>query len=131
MIVLDTHAWIWWISGPDQLSPRAREACDRAMEDRALCISSISVWEVALLSQRGRLRLTIAVEDWVRKAEALPFFRFIPVDNHIALRSVQLPEGAPRDPADRIIAATAWTLGAPLITKDRRLRRIRGLDTVW
>ena len=131
MIVLDTHAWVWWTGNPEQLSPRARDACERAMADRGLYISSISVWEVALLARQQRLRLTIDAEDWVRKAEALPFFHFIPVDNNIALRSVALPESLPRDPADRIIVATALTLGAALVTKDWRLRRVRGLTTLW
>jgi PIN domain nuclease of toxin-antitoxin system len=68
--------------------------------------------------------------DWLARVEALPFLRFVPVDNRIALRSVALR--APHDdPADRIIVATALTLGTPLVTKDRRLRRLEGLRTLW
>jgi PIN domain nuclease of toxin-antitoxin system len=68
--------------------------------------------------------------DWLARVEALPFVRFVPVDNRIALRSVGL-RAAHDDPADRMIAATALILGAPLVTKDGRLRRLEGLRTLW
>ncbi|WP_324670092.1 type II toxin-antitoxin system VapC family toxin [Geochorda subterranea] len=131
MIVLDTHAWVWWVSSPDQLSPKAREAADQAVEAGALYISSISVWEVVLLVQRDRLRLTLGVEDWVAYCEALPFIRFVPVNNAIAMKSVRLPGSLHPDPADRIIIATALTIGAPLVTKDHRIRSYPHVETIW
>lgn len=73
MIVLDTHAWVWWVSDPERLSARAREAVDQAAKEGELYISSISVWEVALLAERGRLRLAMDVSEWIRHCEALPF----------------------------------------------------------
>lgn len=66
----------------------------------------------------------------MHRAEALPAVRHVPVDNAIALRSVQL-EGLPPDPADRIVAATASGLGASLVTKDRRRHHWTGIETVW
>lgn len=131
MIVLDTHAWVWWVSSPDLLSPKAREAADQAAENGAVYISSISVWEVLLLVQRGRLRLTLDVEDWVAHCEALPFIRFVPVNNAIAMKSVRLPGSLHPDPADRIIIATALTIGAPLVTKDERIRSYPHVETIW
>ena len=65
MIVLDTHAWVWWVSDPERLSARAREAVDQAAKEGELYISSISVWEVALLAERGRLRLAMDVSEWI------------------------------------------------------------------
>jgi PIN domain nuclease of toxin-antitoxin system len=131
MIVLDTHIWLWWISNPDQLSPAARDAIDLAVTGKGVIISSISVWEVALLVKKGRLKLSVEVRDWVRKTEDLPFVRFVPVDNTITLRSVDLPGNFHPDPADRIIAATAMTMGLPLVTKDDKIRNYQHLKTIW
>ncbi len=104
---------------------------DRAMDDASICVSSISCWEVSLLVKKGRLELTTDVEDWIAGSEALPFFRFVPVDNRIALRSNLLNGTLHEDPADRIIVATAVTLGATLITKDQKLRRYSGVESLW
>jgi PIN domain nuclease of toxin-antitoxin system len=128
--VLDTHAWVWWVAGDRRLSKAAGREIDRAMGGGALRVSSISAWEVATLVRRGRLELTMEVGDWIARTEALPFLRFVPVDNRIALRAVSL-EGLHDDPADRIIVATALSLGARLVTRDRRLRASRGVETIW
>lgn len=131
MIVLDTHAWIWWLANPDEISRAAREAIDRAMETEEVLISSISSWEIALLVRKGRLELTMPVEDWVARSEALPFIQFVPLDNRIALRSNHLPGEIHDDPADRIIIATALTLGTPLVSKDTRIRDYPHVATIW
>ncbi len=131
MIVMDTHVWVWWVSGVEDLSPRAAELIAEAVSDRALHVSCISAWEVAILVRRGRLVLTMDVQDWVARSEALPFLRFVPVDNRIALGAVRLPEPLHRDPADRIILSTARTLGATLVTRDERLWIYPHVETVW
>ncbi|MHB8764564.1 MAG: PIN domain-containing protein, partial [Deferrisomatales bacterium] len=87
-MVLDTHAWLWWVSDPGKLSATARAAIDRAATAANLVVSSISAWEVDILVKKGRLVLTMDVQDWVRKSEALPALRFKPVDNSIAVRCV-------------------------------------------
>lgn len=131
MIVLDTHAWVWWVNDPQELSPAANRAIDTAREENAIYVSSISAWEVALLVAKGRLQLTMDVEDWIARSEALPFLNFIPVDNRIAVRSTTLPGTLHSDPADRIIIAAALTLGAPIVTKDEKIKRYRHVKTVW
>ena len=131
MIVLDTHAWIWWVSNPEFLSDKAKQIIDEAVTNRNVLISSISVWEVAILVSRGRLKLTMNPDDWVAASEALPFFDFVPVSNSIALKSVQLPGILHNDPADRIIIATAISLGAVLVTKDENIRNYEHVKTVW
>jgi PIN domain nuclease of toxin-antitoxin system len=131
VIVLDTHCWLWWASDPERLSARASATVDQAVADGAVYISSISTWEIAMLVSVGRLELTMEVADWVAKFEALPFVRFVPVDNHVAIRSVELPRPFHSDPADRIIVATALIVGATLITKDDKIRGYRGVRTVW
>lgn len=131
MIVLDTHAWVWWLSDPERLSEAARDAIENARASGRLYVSSISVWEVALLVERGRLKLSLNLADWVAHAQSLPFVEYVALDNTIALKSVTLPEPLHRDPADRMIIATALTLGAALITKDLRIQQYPHVQTVW
>jgi len=131
MIVIDTHVWLWWISNPENLAANAGEAIEKAVNDSSIIISSISVWETALLVEKGRLKLSVDIIDWVRKSESLPFIRFVPVDNTIALRSVALPGNFHSDPADRIITATAMTMGLPLVTKDDKILDYPHVETIW
>ncbi|WP_446011007.1 type II toxin-antitoxin system VapC family toxin [Candidatus Electrothrix sp.] len=131
MIILDTHAWIWWISNPEKLGVGAAAAIEQAMQENTILLSSISTWEIALLVAKGRLTLSINVRDWIRKTESLPFIRFIPMDNTIALRSVDLPGAFHADPADRIIVATALSTGMPLVTKDEKIRACSFVQTTW
>ena len=131
MIVLDTHVWLWWISNPENLSTCASQAIDEAVTEKGIIISSISTWEVALLVDKGRLELSVDVRDWVRKTESLPFVRFMPVDNTISLRSVTLPGQFHPDPADRIITATALTMGLSLVTRDDKILDYPHVQTIW
>jgi PIN domain nuclease of toxin-antitoxin system len=131
MIVLDTHAWLWWVSSTGFLSETAKKVIDEAVSEKKVFISSISAWEVAVLVSRGRLKLTMSTEDWIAASEALPFFEFVPVSNFIALKSVLLPEPLHNDPADRIIIATAISLGAVLVTKDEKIRDYPHVKTAW
>ena len=131
MIVLDTHVWVWWVSGIEELPLKIIRLIEKAIDQKAIYISCISVWEVAQLVERGRLQITLDVNNWVAKSEALPFVHFIPVDSVIALRSVQLPSPLHPDPADRIIIATALNLGFPLVTRDERLARYAHVQTIW
>jgi PIN domain nuclease of toxin-antitoxin system len=131
MIVLDTHAWIWFISNPDLLSKRAKKAVNTALEDKSILISSISAWELALLVTKKRIKLTLDVTDWIAKSESLPFIQSVPVTNSIAVKSVNLPLPLHPDPADRIIIATALSVGAPLVTKDKKLLGYAPVRTIW
>ena len=131
MIVLDTHVWVWFVSNPELLSKVSRKAIDAAILKKAIYISSISAWEVALLVANKRLVLTIPVDDWITKSERLPFFQFLPMDNSIAIKSVNLPNPLHKDPADRIIVATAITIGAPIVTKDEKLLKYPHVETIW
>lgn len=132
MIVLDTHALVWWVASPSRIPARARRLLDGAVKsDGLVAASSISVWEVAMLAARGRLQFSIPVDDWIASLEALPFLQFVPVDNRIAARAVSLEKFPHRDAADRMIVATALGLGASLVTADARLRAYPGVRTVW
>jgi PIN domain nuclease of toxin-antitoxin system len=131
VIVLDTHTLLWWVNDPSTLSMPAKQAIDAAVESRSVHVSSISAWEIALLVDRGRLRLALDVRDWICRCEALPFLTFVPLDNAIAVESVRLPDFPHADPADRIIAATTLSLGAVLVTKDDKLQNYPHVKTIW
>lgn len=132
MIVLDTHALLWWVSSPGHLPQKARRLLDRAIAENAgASVSSISTWEIAMLIQRGRLELTMPMDEWIDRVGALPWVTFVPVDNRVAIRSVQLDDFAHRDPADRMIVATTLVLNATLVTGDARLRSYKHVRTVW
>lgn len=131
MIVIDTHILVWWVNDPATLSEPAKKAIDDAVQTSSVYVSCISSWEIALLVERGRLQLTLDVRDWLCRCEALPFLSFVPVDNAIAVESVRLPDFPHPDPTDRIIAATALSLGAKLVTKDEKLRSYPHVNTIW
>ncbi len=131
MIVLDTHVLIWYLDGREQLSEKASAVLKEAVSRRAVNVSSISAWEIYMLTKKGRLELRIPVATWMERVERLSFIHFIPVDNEIARLSVDLSDTEPADPADRIIIATAQSLGLPLVTADARIRKVSAVETIW
>lgn len=131
MIVLDTHVLVWWLSAAAGLSPRARKAIGAAAAKNAVVASAISVLEIATAVRRDRLQLALPLEHWLADANSLPELRFEPVSAGIALLAGSFGNDMHGDPADRLIAATAITLGAALVTADDRLRECRSLNTIW
>lgn len=131
MITIDTHVLIWWITDPKKLSPKAGKIINTEKDKGLILVSSISVWEIYLLIKKNRLRLNIDAKDWFKEVESLPFVQFIPVNNSIAAKSVNLPGDFHLDPADRMIVATAQEKGTVLITSDDKIRKYRHVQTVW
>jgi PIN domain nuclease of toxin-antitoxin system len=120
-LLWDTCAAIWIYEGA-QLSQGALEAIDAAhREGSASFISPITAWEVGMLSSRGRLQLLITPERWFANLFQTPGVHLAGMPPDLLIASSFLPGDPPRDPADRIIAATARDLGATLITRDRSL----------
>ncbi len=117
-LLLDTHVWLWALLEPDRLKSRVRRTiADRGSE---LWLSSISIWEAALLVERGRLTPSGPAASWLDQAlQSLPV-RDAPLTRDVARasRSLALPHD---DPADRFIAATAHVHGLTLVTADRAL----------
>jgi len=105
-----------------KLSQAARAAIDAALAASAgVYVSPITAWEIATLAARGRLRMTIAPEVWFASLVALPGMRLAPMPPAVLIASATLPGTPPRDPADRIIAATSRTYGFVVITRDGEL----------
>jgi PIN domain nuclease of toxin-antitoxin system len=131
VIVLDTHALVWWVSGDKAISTRARGRIRKALQAGPLLASAISIMEIATAVRRGRLLLRDPFEQWLRDIRALPEVRFEPISVDIARHAGLMGEAVSGDPADRIIAATAIVLQAKLVTADKGLAAIPGLETVW
>ena len=131
MILLDTHALVWWVNGGPALSSRAQRAIRASLADGPAGVSAISAFEIATAVRRGRLDLGVAAEQWLRDVAILPDLSFLPVTPDIARIAGSFDTTMPGDPADRLIAATALSLGVPLVTADHRLRGYPNLKTVW
>lgn len=128
MIVLDTHAWIWWVADRARLGKAARRTIE---SDTRRAISDISLWELATLLAKGRIRLDRDPREWMEQAISTHAIEIIPIRPDIAIRSTQLGRGFQGDPADRLIVATALLETAPLVTKDARIRAFPGVTSVW
>ena len=133
MIVLDTHALIWWVSDDQRLSLKARKAIEDEMndDDGHIVVSSISTWEIARLISKGRLALTMDIDEWIATVADIPGVQFTPLDNDVAIQSVRLPGEFHAAPADRMITALARHLSAPLVTGDEKIRAYKHVNTVW
>ena len=129
MIVLDTHALLWWALDPGQLSSTAQQVLSD-MERRGGFASAISIWELAIKVKRNKLQLPIGVDEFTRRIERSGVVQLVSVDAELWLRSVALPWDH-ADPADRVIVATALALGLPLLSKDAAIRGFPGLNALW
>lgn len=131
MIVLDTHALVWWASGSAELSAKAKSAIDRECREGQIVVSAISAWEIAMLVEREKLVLSMDVVIWLDTVADIDAVCFFPVDVDISIKSVQLPGAFHKDPADRMIVATARKLAAPLVTRDEKIRAYKHVRTIW
>lgn len=133
MIVLDTHALIWWVNGDKQLSSVAQKAIAKelAADDAQILVSAISAWEIAMLIAKDRLVLTMDLDDWLATVESIEGVMFVAVSTELAVQSVRLPGSFHADPADRIIVALARHYAVPLITADRRIQAYQHVKTIW
>ena len=128
--LLDTHILLWWHGDCGRLSRNQQDAIADASADAPLLVSDISLWEVAMLHGLGRIRLTIPLREWLEKAVAPPLVRRIGISPAVAAELATLPDSFHRDPADRILVATARVLGATLLTRDRRIFEAELVDTL-
>ena len=120
MIVLDTHIWVWWVHDDPHLTSQQKQWLQQ-YESQGLGVSAISCWEVAKLSEYGRLKLLLPVSDWMKQALAYPGIRFLSLSPGIAVESTRLPGTFHRDPADQIIVATARIYNCLLLTADAKM----------
>lgn len=123
-ILLDTHIALWLDSGVDALQPPTRRLIDECWRDGGtILLSAVSVWEIALLVDTGRIDLDVSVARWVERFVDRPGVAAVPLDCTAAARAYGLDGLEHRDPADRLLIATAIACGCPLVTYDERIRR--------
>lgn len=126
MLVLDTHVAVWWAGEPRRLGRVARARIAAADQ---LGIPAIAFWEVALLVRKRRLDLGMPVGEWARAIQTVPRVAVLPLTAEIAVQADELQMHA--DPADRFIVATALRYRAPMISKDRLMRNLPFVETIW
>ena len=130
MILVDTHVVVWLAFDQDQISRKGRTAIDNARRNGdGLAISDITLLELATLVSKGRIQLDISLESFLQEVEAR--FVVLPISGRACVRAIGLPAAYPKDPADRIIGATALVEGLSLLTADREIRRSKALPTIW
>ena len=140
MIILDTHVWIWWLQASGALRPAQMAAIVAQENDNAsvIGICATSLWEVAMLVQKGRIQLGTDQLSWFTGALAYPRVRVINLSPAIAIQSTQLPgnDQLPRvdqirDPSDQIIVATAMVNNCPLVTSDSKIVTYPDVQTIY
>jgi PIN domain nuclease of toxin-antitoxin system len=121
LLLLDTHVWLWLVAGSPDLSTDARHRIEGAAAAGTLRIAAISLWEIASLASHGRIVLGKSIGLWLEEALADPGPAIDALTPQVAIESYALPEVFHRDPADRLVVATARVASATLMTRDRRI----------
>jgi PIN domain nuclease of toxin-antitoxin system len=129
MILLDTHAFFWMTSEPHRLSRKAVEAIREERAGTGVAIATISLLELARLAENHRIALSQSMERFLSEAVSRVIVK--PMTPEIVSLAVRLPSTFPKDPADRVIAATAMADGATLVTADQKIRDSGALRTIW
>jgi PIN domain nuclease of toxin-antitoxin system len=129
--LLDTHAWVWWVTADKRLSKRAATIIRRALASRDLWISMISAWEVAKKVEKGQLTLDRPIDQWLDQAISPQGVGVWEMTRPILVESCALPQPFHGDPADQIIVATARVHGAVVVTKDARIREYAHVRSSW
>jgi PIN domain nuclease of toxin-antitoxin system len=130
LILVDTHIVLWLALEPERISKRVRAVIDEARGNGAgLAISAITLVEIATLFGKRRFHLAVSLESFLDELERR--FVVLPISARTCARMLSLPAGYPKDPADRVIGATALVEGMSLVTTDREIRRANVVRTIW
>lgn len=131
MILLDTHVLVWMTTDPRRLSRTADREIRKAQRDRSCAIASISLWEMALMFQKHRLRGAGSIENSIRSVLDDTGVHVLEITPEIADLTTMFPESYPKDPGDRLIGATARAYGMTLITQDDRILSSPLIRSIW
>lgn len=128
--LLDTHILLWWIEGAGRMNAAQQQAVASASPQKPLLLSDITLWEIATLVQLGRVRLAVPLLEWLEKAASPPLVRRCSISPAVAAECAGLPEHFHRDPADRLIVATARVEAATLLSCDAKIIGARVVPTL-
>jgi len=131
MIVADTHIIIWNALKPEMLSRKAKRAISEANNSDGIIFCDISLWEIAMLMHKGRLRVDVEFLVFIKLVLESTNYVYRTITPKIAKLSADLFSDNHKDPADRIIAATSIIENAKLITADKKLRNSKKVTTIW
>ena len=131
MILLDTHVLVWMVSAPAKISREAARQIRKAQREDGCAIASFTLWELALLYRRNRLRGAGTVEASISEILEKSRVTVIDLTPEIAALAMSFPDNYPRDPGDRLIGATARALAMTLITQDERILASPLIRSVW
>ena len=131
LTLLDTHAWLWWVTADRRLTTSARRTIERAASTSALALSLISVWEIAKKAEKRQLVLDRPLEAWIDEAMARPGLQAIELSRPVLIESCRLPGPFHGDPADQLLVATARHRDAIIVTRDDRIRRYPHVRSTW
>jgi len=126
--LLDTHVWIWTQAEPNAIGGKARTLLETTRDD--LCVSAVSSLEIARLVSAKLLQVQGSLDRWVRTAIDSIEARSIDVDHRIAIEAYKLPGRFHKDPADRLLVATARLNDLTLVTADERILAYRAVRTL-
>lgn len=131
LIVLDTCAIIWYVLDPKSLTQKAKKAIEENIGSGEVIISDISFWEIAWLAKNRGLDIGGDFTLFCRALDKLYGMRSEPISPDISSIGVNLPSLVNKDPADRIIVATALNVKSPLVTSDKNIRKSKVVDIIW
>lgn len=131
MILLDTHVLVWMVSSPSRVSRAADRQIQKAQRDRSCAIASLTLWELAVLFRRNRLRGIGSIENSIRSILDDTGVKILDLTPEIADLAMSFPDSYPKDPGDRIIGATARAYGLTLITQDERILASPLIRSLW
>jgi PIN domain nuclease of toxin-antitoxin system len=130
LILVDTHIVVWLALEPTRITTVAQGAIDTARQKvRGLAVSDFTLFELSSLFRKKQFTLITSPEAFLAEVEQR--FVILPITANIALQAFELPASYPKDPADRIIGATALVEDIPLVTADREIRKSGAVPTIW
>jgi len=130
LVLLDTHIWLWWLLGEPNLSKDEHAKLDKIAKKGGIFISWVTLWEVEMLERKNRIQLLPDLKTWFVSATDSKICTVLPVDQELIVAQRELPEDFHLDPADRLIAATAFLADMPLVTNDQKIRS-SGACRIW
>ena len=127
--LLDTHVLVWWLEG-GRLHQRQRDIVEAASPTQPLLVSAITLWEISVPVELGRIQLALPLRDWLEGAVAPPLVRLCPITPAVAAAVAELPVVFHRDPANRLIVCTSLLERATLLTQDQRIINSKLVQTL-